>query len=686
MRVVLVILLCGIALMAQNTQPPAKSGYPLPIPGRSIITTKYGIVAASQPMAAMSGIQILERGGNAVDAAIATNAVIGLMEPMNNGIGGDLFAIIYEAKTGKLYGMNSSGWAAQAETPELLASKGITKMPEHGVWSITVPGTVAGWAAMRDRFGTRPFSELLAPAIYYAQNGVPINQQTAMIWAQTAPTLKANPYAKQTFLIDGERTPKFGEIWKNPMLAQSLERIAANGRDGFYTGPTAQAIVATDHEFGGVMTLEDLADFKPEWVDPISTTYRGWTVYEIPPNTQGIAALMMLNLMEQFPMGEYGFHSAKALHTMIEAKKLAYADMLKYVGDPKFSKIPVEQLLSKERAAQRAKLIGERANCNLPADRIPGFSDAKGSDTIYMTVIDKDGNIVSLIQSNYDWFGSGIAAKGAGFALQNRGGLFTLEPNQPNTLAGHKRPLHTIIPSFMKKGDINIGFGIMGGWNQAQAHAQFVADIADYGMNIQQALEAGRFTKKDFAGCDVDIEDTVPEATRNELISMGHQVKVFPRRTSNFGFGQAVEDNHTGVHFGASDPRHDGEAIPQPGPVFEQKLALDNVNSAQPDAAALPPGMYRVGNGVTPPKVTFSPDPEYPEEARAAKIEGAVNLWVVVGSDGKVHDVRVREGIGHGLDEKAVAAVRNWRFNPATHEGRPVAVQINVQVNFRLYR
>ncbi|HEX8891980.1 MAG TPA: gamma-glutamyltransferase [Terriglobales bacterium] len=572
MRVTIFLLLCGTALMAQNTQSPAKSGYPLPIQGRSVVTTTYGIVAASQPVAAASGVQILQRGGNAVDAAIATNAVIGLMEPMSNGIGGDLFAIIYEAKTGKLFGLNSGGWAAQAETPELLASKGITQMPDRGVWTVTVPGTVAGWVAMRERFGTKPFSELLAPAIFYAENGVPINQVTAELWTAGEKVVASQPSAKATYLIGGERTPHFGEVWKNPGLASSLRRIAEHGRDGFYKGPTAQAIMDTLHEYGGVMTLEDLADFQPEWVDPISTTYRGWTVYEIPPNTQGIAALMMLNLMEQFPMSEYGFHSAKALHTLIEAKKLAYADMLQYVGDPNFSKVPVEQMLSKQRAAQRAKLIGERANCNVAADQIPGFTDAKGSDTIYMTVIDKDGNIVSLIQSNYSGFGSLIVPKGMGFALQNRGALFTLQPNQPNTLAGHKRPLHTIIPAFMKKGEINIGFGIMGGWNQAQAHAQFVAGIADYGMNIQQALEAGRFTKPTFTGCDVEIEDTIPEAVRNQLIALGHQLRVEPRRTSGFGFGQSVMDNHTGVHFGASDPRHDGEAIPQPGPVFPSDL------------------------------------------------------------------------------------------------------------------
>jgi gamma-glutamyltranspeptidase / glutathione hydrolase len=568
MRVTVLLLSFVTALTAQNTQLPAKPGQPLPIQGRSVVTTKFGIVAASQPMAVASGIQILERGGNAVDAAIATNAVIGLMEPMSNGIGGDLFAIIYEAKTGKLYGLNSSGWSAKAETPELLASKGVTEIPDRGVWTVTVPGTVAGWAAMRERFGTKPFSELLAPAIYYAENGVPINQVTAGLWSAGEKRLVSQPNARATYLIGGERAPKFGEVWKNPDLAGSLRRIAEYGRDGFYQGPTAQAIVNTLHDEGGVMTLEDLADFQPEWVDPISTTYRGWTVYEIPPNTQGIAALMMLNLMEQFPMSEYGFHSAKALHTMIEAKKLAYADMLQYVGDPKFSHIPVEQLLSKQRAAQRAKLIGERANCNVVADSIPGFTNMKGSDTIYMTVIDKDGNIVSLIQSNYSGFGSLIVGKGTGFVLQNRGALFTLQPNQPNTLAGHKRPLHTIIPAFMKKGDVNIGFGIMGGWNQAQAHAQFVADIADYGMNIQQALEAGRFSKQDFTGCNVPIEDTVPAPVRDQLTAMGHQLQVEPRRTSVFGFGQAVMDNHTGVHFGASDPRHDGEAIPQPGPVF----------------------------------------------------------------------------------------------------------------------
>ena len=318
-----------------------QAGASMPVQGRSVIQTKFGIVATSQPLASMAGVQILERGGNAVDAAIAANSTLGLMEPTSNGIGGDLFAIIYDAKSKKLYGLNSSGWSAKAQTPELLASKGIKEMPERGVFSATVPGAVAGWDAMHSRFGTLPFSTLLAPAIYYAENGFPVNQVTAGLWSHSVKMLSAHPNSASTFLIDGA-SPKAGQVFRNPDLANSLRRIAEHGRDGYYKGPTAEAILAVEKEFGGVMTADDLADFQPEWVTPISTTYRGWTVYEIPPNTQGIAALMMLNLMEQFPLKDYGFHSTKAMHVMIEAKKLAYADMLRYIGDPRFSKIPVE--------------------------------------------------------------------------------------------------------------------------------------------------------------------------------------------------------------------------------------------------------------------------------------------------------------------------------------------------------
>jgi gamma-glutamyltranspeptidase/glutathione hydrolase len=489
-------------------------------------------------------------------------------EPTGNGIGGDLFVIVSEAKSGKLYGLNASGWAPKGLTPEFLASQRITEMPQHGIHSVTVPGVVAGWAALCERLGTLPLSTLLAPAITYAEEGFPVAEVTAGLWNRSLPLLSAHPNSASTFLIGG-RAPKAGEVFRNPDLAGSLRRIAEKGRDGYYTGPTAEAIVAISRELGGTFTLEDLAGFQPEWVTPIATTYRGWKVYEIPPNTQGIAALIMLNLMEQFPLGDYGFHSARSLHTMIEAKKLAYADMLRYVGDPHFSDIPVEAMLDKSLAAKRARLIGERAQRSVQPSQLARVTDARGNDTIYLTAIDQQGNIASLIQSNYMGFGSGVVPKGAGFMLQNRGALFTLQKDHPNTLAGRKRPLHTIIPGFMEKGEVRIGFGIMGGWNQAQAHAQFVANVVDYGMNIQQALEAGRFTKGTFDGCDVLVEELVPERVRQELVAMGHEVQTLPRRSSNtFGFGQVVMSDGTGVHFGASEPRHDGAAIPQPAPIM----------------------------------------------------------------------------------------------------------------------
>ena len=543
-----------------------------PLVGRSVVATTFGIVAASQPLAARAGVQILERGGNAIDAAIAANATIGLMEPTGNGIGGDLFILYYEAKTNTVHGLNSSGWSPMGLTVDFLASKGISQMPQRGIHSVTVPGVVAGWDAMQSRFGTKPLSEVLAPAIYYAENGFPLSETIAAGWGRSVKMLSEHPNSRKTYLIDGTRAPKVGEVFRNPDLAASLRLIAEKGRDGYYKGKTAEAIVAISKEQGGAMNAADLAEFQPEWVTPIKTAYRGWNVYEIGPNTQGISALMMLNLMEQYPLGQYGFHSTNAMHVMIEAKKLAYADMLRYVGDPRFSKVPVDALLSKPRAVERAKLIdAAKAACQVEPATLPGVTDAQGNDTIYMSVIDKDGNIVSLIQSNYSGFGSGMVPPGTGFMLQNRGGLFSLEKGQPNTLAGHKRPLHTIIPAFMEKGDQRIGFGIMGGWNQGQAHAQFVANIADYGMTIQQALEAGRFTKGSFEGCDVDVEALVPDKTRAELTSRGHQIKLIQPRSGTFGYGQAVMSGPGGVHFGASEPRHDGAAIPQAPPVFGTK-------------------------------------------------------------------------------------------------------------------
>jgi gamma-glutamyltranspeptidase/glutathione hydrolase len=542
-----------------------------PVVGRSVVATEYGIVAASQPLAARAGVQILERGGNAVDAAIAANATIGLMEPTGNGIGGDLFAIVYWAKTGEILGLNSSGFAPAGMSAEFLKSKGIDEMPARGIYSVTVPGVVAGWDALRGRLGTLPFSEILAPAIYYAENGFPLSEVIARGWARSEEMLASHPNSKETFLMEG-RAPRPGEVFRNPDLAGSLRRIAESGRDGYYKGRTAEAILAISAETGGVFTASDLAEFEPEWVKPIETTYRGWKVYEIGPNTQGIAALMMLNLMERFPMADYGFHSANALHVMIEAKKLAYADMLRYVGDPRFSPVPVEGMLDKAHAAERAKLIDlAAAKCSVTPSELRTVTDAEGGDTIYMSVIDKDGNIVSLIQSNYSGFGSGLVPKGMGFMLHNRGALFTLEPDRPNTLGPRKRPLHTIIPAFMEKDSVRIGFGIMGGWNQAQAHAQFVANVADFGMTIQEALEAGRFTKGSFDGCDLEMEPLVPETVRAELTRRGHQIEVAPPRSGIFGFGQAVMSNPAGVHFGASEPRHDGEAIPEAPPVFQKR-------------------------------------------------------------------------------------------------------------------
>jgi len=577
-----IIVLASASVLASGTQEarvPADAA-PLPVPGRSMVLTRDGIVATSQPLAARAGVAILEHGGNAMDAAIATNATMGVMEPTGNGIGGDMFAIVYEAKTGKLYGLNASGWAPSGLTVDALEAKGITQMPQRGIYSVTVPGVVAGWQALHDKFGKLGFDKLLAPAIYYAENGFPVNEITSRTWSAGAKVLALHPNASATFLIDGH-TPRMGDIFKNPDLARSLRRIAEKGRDGYYTGPTADAILAISKEAGGTMTAADLAEFQPEWVTPIQTTYRGWTVSEIPPNGQGIAALMMLNLMERYPLAEYGFHSPRALHVMIEAKKLAYADLLRYVADPRFAKVPVEPMLDKGRAAERAKLINQgQAQCQVSPSMFDSITHANGNDTIYLTVVDRDGNIVSLIQSNYLGFGSGLVPPGAGFMLHNRGGLFTLTPDLPNTIAPRKRPLHTIIPAFMEKDGVRIGFGIMGGWNQAQAHAQFVANVADYGMTLQQALEAGRFTKSTFDGCDVEIEELVPQSARDALTKLGHQITVVPRRSSIFGWGQAVMSLPNGVHYGASEPRHDGMAIPETAPVFGTPAASPTSTSS----------------------------------------------------------------------------------------------------------
>ncbi|HEV2489113.1 MAG TPA: gamma-glutamyltransferase [Candidatus Acidoferrales bacterium] len=532
--------------------------------GRSMVTTRYGIVAAESPLAAQAGAQILAHGGNAIDAAVATNAVMGVVEPMMNGMGGDLFAIVYDAKSGKLYGLNASGWAPKGLTPEYLQAKGVTKMPQHGIDSVTVPGAVDGWTKLLTRFGTMKFEQVLAPAIHYAREGFPVPEWDAVYWADAQKILQESPTAGKVYLIAGQ-APKVGDIFKNEHLAHSLELVASGGHDAYYKGELARKIVDFSRSQGGTMSLEDLADYSAEWFEPLSVNYHGWDVYELPPNGQGIAALEMLNLMAQFPLAQYGHNSVDALHVMIEAKKLAYADLLRYIGDPKFSKIPVAGLLSPDYAEQRAKLIDiAKANCSVAA----GTPPEKEGDTTYLTVVDQQGNMVSLIQSNYSEFGSRLVAGDTGFVLQNRGALFNLEPGSPDALAGHKRPLHTIIPAFMSKGDTRIAFGIMGGFNQAQAHAQFVSNVVDFGMNIQEALEAARFDKYTFGGCDLEMEDRVPPDVRSALEARGHQITVRGAYAAIMGGGQATERNGaTGVNFGASDPRKDGAAIPEPPPI-----------------------------------------------------------------------------------------------------------------------
>jgi len=534
----------------------------VPGQGRSMVVSEFGIVAAPQFLASQAGAHILEEGGNAIDAAIAANAVMGVVQPYVNGMGGDLFAIYYDAKSGKLYGLNSSGWTPKALTIDYLKAHNIDKINPIGVETIDIPGAVAGWDALRVRFGTLPFSRTLAPAIYYAENGFPLAERNARYWV--AKSLMNQPGWRDTYMPNGV-APKVGDQFKNPALAHSLRQIAEHGRDAYYNGPMTETMVKFLQSQGGTHTLEDFRDFQPEWVDPVSTTYRGWTIYELPPNGQGIAALSMLNIMEQFPMGQYGHNSADALHVMIEAKKLAYADMHRYVGDPRFTPMPTKELISKDLAAQRAKLIQmDKASCQVvPAD-IEKMLDAHGNSTIYLSTIDKDGNIVSLIQSNFAGYGTGMVAPGLGFSFHNRGAGFELTPGLPNSLAGHKRPLHTIIPAFMEKGDIHIGFGIMGGWNQAQAHAQFVANVVDYGMNVQAALEQARFTKGTFEGCDVQMEQTVPESVRAELTKRGHQIELLEPFSFTVGQGEAVvRDSAREVNFAGADPRSDGAAIPQ---------------------------------------------------------------------------------------------------------------------------
>ncbi len=532
--------------------------------GRSVVSTQYGIVATSYVQASQAGARVLEQGGSAIDAAIAANAVLGVAEPMTNGIGGDLFAIYWDAKTGKLYGLNASGWAPKALTIDHLKAKGNTEMPQSGIDSVTVPGVVDGWTKLHDRFGKLPWRDLFQPAIFYAQHGYPVPEIIHDYWKGAQDAMMKTEESRRVFL-PGDKAPEIGQIFRNPDIARALTLIANEGESALYKGTIAQAILKTSDAFGGTMTADDLSRYSAEWVEPISTTYRDWTVYELPPNGDGIAALEMLNIMEQFKPAADGPHSAAELHTRIEAMKLAYADVKAYDGDPRFVKIPVKQLLSNKYAAQRAALIDpEKANCTVA----PGALSA--SDTTYFSVIDHEGNILSIIQSNYNSFGSKITVQGMGFALQNRGALFSLDSTSPNALAGHKRPFHTIIPAFMQNGDRHIGFGIMGGMNQPLAHAQFVSNVVDYHMNIQAALEEPRFTVDTKLGCNILIESRVTPETIAALTKMGHVLQVRKEYSTTMGRGQAVmRDSAAKVNYGASDSRADGAAIPEPPKIPE---------------------------------------------------------------------------------------------------------------------
>ncbi|MBV9506645.1 MAG: gamma-glutamyltransferase [Acidobacteriia bacterium] len=529
--------------------------------GRSNVISHQGIVATSQVLASQAGAQILAKGGSAVDAAIAANAVLGVTEPLMTGLGGDLFVIYQDAKTGQLVGLNSSGAAPKALSPGFLADKAIKRMPPNGIHSVTVPGAVRGWYAMHQRYGKLPWKDLFQAAIAFAEQGFPVQEGMNEIWASPGIVggLKGNVESARVFLPGG-KPPETGQIFRNPDMAHAFRLVAEKGPDAFYKGEIAEAILETSKHLGGTMTADDLAAFSPEWVQPISIDYRGWRVSELPPNGQGVAALEMLKIMSTRPPSSGGASSTAEWHERIEAMKLAYSDVHRYVADPRTYDAPIAGLLSDGYAQQRAALIDpERANCKVTA------GEPVGSNTTYLTVVDKDGNIASWIQSVFGIFGSRVTVEGMGFQLQNRGAGFNLEPGHPNVLAGGKRPFHTIIPAFMEKGGQHIGFGIMGGAVQPLAHAQFVSNFVDFGMNLQEAMEAPRFAKNNADGCEVSIEFRVPASTLQQLSERGHIIRIQREYVEGMGRGQAImHDSKTGTNYAASDPRADGAAIPEP--------------------------------------------------------------------------------------------------------------------------
>ena len=533
---------------------------------RSEVLATHGMVATSQPLATQAALDVLQAGGNAIDAAITANAVLALVEPTGCGLGGDLFALVWSAKDQRLYGLNASGRSPQGLTAEILREKGLTRMPSHGPLPVTVPGCVDGWFALHGRFGSRPMKEVLAPAVRYAREGFPLSQVVAFYWERNAPVLEKFPGFEQQFMPGG-RAPREGEVFKNPGLADTLTKLGEGGRDAFYRGPIARAIVSYVKENGGYLSEEDLAAHGSEWTEPVSTRYRGYDVWELPPNGQGIAALQILNLIEPYDVAKMGFGSADWLHLFTEAKKLAFADRARWHADPAFCEIPVRELVSKEYAKRRGGLIDmEQAALAVEA----GDPRLSAGDTIYLTTADDAGNMVSLIQSNFRGMGSGMTPPGLGFVLQDRGELFDLEPGRFNSYAPLKRPFHTIIPAFVTKdGKPWMSFGVMGGDFQPQGHVQILVYMLDFGMNTQEAGDAPRVSHDGSSqptgermedGGELSLETGFDPAVRAELEERGH---VLGNMRGGYGGYQAIRVDIVGgvrVYRGASEMRKDGQA------------------------------------------------------------------------------------------------------------------------------
>ena len=535
-----------------------------PFATRSEVVAQHGMAATSQPLATQVALDVLKQGGNAVDAAIAANAVIGLVEPTGAGIGGDLFAIVWDPRTQKLHALNASGRSPQALSLDWFRSQGMTRIPSHGALSVSVPGAVDGWAALHERFGTLPLSTLLAPAIGYARDGFPVTPVISKYWAGGVEDFQDYPGFRETFTVDG-RAPKAGEVFKNPGLARTLEAVATGGRDAFYEGPIARTIADTVQRQGGFLSTEDLAAHHSDWVEPISTNYRGYDVWELPPNGQGLAVLQMLELLEGYDLAAMGPGSADYLHTLVEAKKLVYEDRAHYYADPAFAKVPVAELLSEEYAARRRALI-DPGQALREVDH--GDPMLRHGDTIYLTVADASGTMVSLIQSNFGGMGSGVIPEGLGFMLQNRGQSFSLDPQHANAFAAGKRPFHTIIPGFVTKQDQPwLAFGVMGGDMQPQGQVQVLVNAIDFGMDLQEAGDAPRVyhagssepTGEHMAdGGTVFLESGIDPAVVADLKRRGHTVGT--ERASYGGYQAIGWDAEQRVFHGASESRKDGMA------------------------------------------------------------------------------------------------------------------------------